>query len=186
VVHTVEWTTGEHPPNLLQRGVQRAAATLVASAVLAAVLPHVDRAVLRLTRGRRTATSALTGLPVVFLTTIGARSGRRRTTPLVAIFADGAVLVVASNFGNKRDPVWCLNLRANPHATVTYLGSPTEVAASEVRTEEYAAYWSMALATYAGFAAYARRASGRHIPLLLLRRRPAEVGDLPHASADEG
>jgi deazaflavin-dependent oxidoreductase (nitroreductase family) len=154
--------------NTIQRLIQRVAATTAASAVLAALLHRVDRCILWASHGRATATSWLSGLPVVVLTTTGARSRRLRSVPLVGLFEGGHVVVVASNFGSRRHPSWCLNLRARPEAVLTYRGRTFSVTARETAGEEYDRCWAMALQRYSGFQAYARRSGGRRIPILLL------------------
>ena len=136
--------------------------------LLAVVLHRLDRILLWSTRGRATVTSLLTALPVVVLTTTGARSRRPRSVPLVGIRVGDDMLVVASNFGARYHPAWCLNLRAEPRAIVTYRGRSVGVTAREAGPEERSRYWSLALQHYAGFEAYARRASGRQIPLVIL------------------
>jgi deazaflavin-dependent oxidoreductase (nitroreductase family) len=161
---------------MIQRLIQRLAATPVASIVLAALLHRVDRSFLWASRGRATATSWLSGLPVVVLTTIGARSRRPRSVPLVGLFQGGEVVVVASNFGSRRHPSWCLNLRAFPEAVLTHRGRAFNVRAREAAGEEYDRCWAMALKRYAGFQAYARRSRGRRIPVVLLRLEGAMQG----------
>jgi deazaflavin-dependent oxidoreductase (nitroreductase family) len=167
--------TGSLRPNTIQRLIQRIAATSVASAVLAALLHRVDRSVLWASHGRATATSLLSGLPVVVLTTTGARSRRLRSVPLVGLFEGGNVVVVASNFGSWRHPSWCLNLRACPEALLTYGGRAFSVRAQEAAGEEYDRCWAMALQRYAGFQAYAHRSRGRRIPVVLLRLQGVEA-----------
>lgn len=76
-------------------------------------LYHFDLPVLRLSRGRYSVTSLLAGLPVVTVTTIGAKSGQPRSLPLVAIPSGEAVILIASNFGQAHHPAWYYNLRAH-------------------------------------------------------------------------
>src|SRR5947209_1572003 len=80
--------------------------------------PHLDRPIHRLTRGRHTMGSLLSGLPVVMLTTTGARSGKPRTVPILGIPVQGGVAVIASNWGQQHHPSWYHNLRAHPEAQV--------------------------------------------------------------------
>ena len=71
---------------------------------------------LKLSRGRMTLTSILTGLPVVVLTTTGAKSGLPRTTPVLCISDanDPTLLaVIASNWGQDHHPAWYYNLNRN-------------------------------------------------------------------------
>jgi deazaflavin-dependent oxidoreductase (nitroreductase family) len=66
--------------------------------------------VYRVSRGRSTFTSWVTGLPIVMLTTTGARSGRQRTLPVLGVPDDGTLVVIASNYGQERNPAWYYNL----------------------------------------------------------------------------
>jgi hypothetical protein len=92
--------------NLLRRAVRRSAGWKPLSLLYARTLHLLDRAVFRLTRGRATFTSWLADLPVAWLITTGARSGAQRTSPVLAIPAgDGRLVVIASNYGQRRIPV---------------------------------------------------------------------------------
>lgn len=159
---------GAGQPNFLQRGVQRVAATPLGARVVVPLAPRLDRVVLQASGGRTTAVGLLSGLPVITLTTIGARSRQPRSVPLVAI-ADGAQFVlIASNFGQKQHPAWYHNLRKNPHAVVTHSNRQRNYLAREAEGEEYDRYWQQAVRLYAGYAAYQERAGGRRIPILVL------------------
>ena len=123
------------------------------------------RAVYRLTRGRLLGRVA--GMPVLLLTTTGRRSGRARTTPLTYFELGADLVIVASNGGEDRPPAWWLNLRDDPHATVT-IGTRTQhVTARAATEEEYARLWPTITSTHAGYAAYALRTT-RPIPVMLL------------------
>ena len=88
------------------------AASRPVSWLFARTLHHVDRLVFRLTDGAHTFASLVSGLPVVMLTTTGARSGDRVTLPLLGIPHGDETVVVASNYGRPRNPSWYYNLRA--------------------------------------------------------------------------
>src|SRR3954470_22161636 len=60
----------------------------------------------------------LPGRPILLLTTVGARTGQRRTTPMMFVRLDGRLLVIASNAGAPKHPDWYRNLLANPAVTV--------------------------------------------------------------------
>ena len=123
------------------------------------------RAVYRLTRGRLLGRVA--GMPVLLLTTTVRRSGRARTTPLTYFESGADLVIVASNGGEDRPPAWWLNLRDDPHATVT-IGTRTQhVTARAATEEEYARLWPTITSTHAGYAAYALRTT-RPIPVMLL------------------
>ena len=109
------------------------AATRTGALLLAGVLPRADMAWLRVTRGRGTLTGAVSGLPVVALRTVGARSGLDRTTPVLGIPVGPDMAVAAGNFGRSRTPGWCVNLRANPHARVLVHGAARQVIARNGR-----------------------------------------------------
>jgi deazaflavin-dependent oxidoreductase (nitroreductase family) len=156
------------PPRLDHQLIMRLAALYPISWVLARILPPLDSHLLRLSSSRLTMTSLLTGLPVVMLTTTGARSGLPRSTPLVALPQGSAFVLIASNFGNKKHPAWFFNLRANPAAILTYYGFSAEYVARQAQGTERERCWQSAVAHYPGFAAYARRAGSRQIPVLIL------------------
>jgi deazaflavin-dependent oxidoreductase (nitroreductase family) len=131
----------------------------------------MDEVVYRVTRGRATLSSLLAGLPVIMLTTTGARSGEPRTVPLVAIPDGDRLIVVASNYGGRRHPAWYHNLRAHPDATVSVRGHTREVQARELSGAERDACFQRAVRTYPGFVTYRERATERSIPVLLLEPR---------------
>ena len=84
--------------NVVQRAMRRLASSGPGSWVFSRVLHRIDRPVYRLTRGRHTLGSLVSGLPVVMLTTTGARSGARRTVPVLGFPTDEGLVVVASNW----------------------------------------------------------------------------------------
>lgn len=147
------------------------AASRAGSWLYARTLHHLDRLVLRVSRGRRSATSVMSSLPLVLVTTTGARSGLPRTIPLLCIRSDDApatFAVIASNWGQKRYPAWYFNLKANPRATCAIDGAAGAYLAHEATGEEYARYWRAASATYLGYPLYRQRISGRAIPIIVL------------------
>jgi len=158
-------------PTGWQRLVQRLASLRPMSWVLARTLHIVDRPLLKWSKGRASLTSAVTGLPIAMLTTVGAKSGRKRTTPLVALMDGATVVLVASFFGNRHHPAWYYNLRAHPEAMVEFGGREDVYVAREAAPEERAAYWQRALGLYAGYAAYEARAAGRKIPIWVLTNK---------------
>lgn len=133
------------------------------------IAPPLDRAVLRLTGGRQTMTGLLTGLPTVTLTTMGARSGKRRTIVLVGLPAGSDVILIASNWGQNHHPAWYHNLCANPQALLAIAGEPPRpYIAREAVGAERQQFWELAVNAYSGYARYARHAAPRKIPVLVL------------------
>jgi deazaflavin-dependent oxidoreductase (nitroreductase family) len=154
--------------NVLQRAVRRFAASGLGSWLFARIAHRIDRPVHRLTRGRHTFASLVTGLPVVMLTTTGARTRRPHTVPLLGIPVHGGVAVIASNFGQRHHPAWYYNLRAHPDAEVVVDGQHRRVRAVEPDDERRAQIWQDGLRIYPGYGEYERRAAHRRISIFVL------------------
>jgi F420H(2)-dependent quinone reductase len=108
--------------------------------------------------------------PTLLLDHVGAKSGTRRTSPLVYT-VDGANLVlVASKGGYPKNPGWFHNLLANPDTTVQVGASRRDVHAHVADAEERARLWPLVLQTYKGYADYQKR-TAREIPLVVLEPR---------------
>jgi len=153
--------------NVVARAVRRVIAARPAAWLLARTIHHIDRAVLRLSGGRTTAAALFSGLPILAVTTTGARSGRPRTVPLVAVPDGERLILIASNWGQSSHPAWYYNMKANPQVIVGDGLAARHGLAREVVGEERAACWAKAVAVYPGYDAYARRA-GREIPVILV------------------
>ena len=143
--------------------------------VFARVLHRLDGPVLRRSAGRHSISSALTGMPIVELTTVGARSGEPRSLPLVGVPDGDRLVLVASNYGQQRNPAWYYNLKANPRCTVALRGQRHEMDASEAEGEERQRLWELDVAVYPPRNHYAQRAGNRRIPVMVLRP-VADVG----------
>ncbi|MFE0421665.1 nitroreductase family deazaflavin-dependent oxidoreductase [Streptomyces sp. NPDC058953] len=139
------------------RAVQRMSASSAFLKVGPHVVPAVDRAVHRLTRGRVLLSASL--LPGVVLTARGARTGLPRTIPLAALHepdADAWILV-GSNFGRPAHPAWTTNLIAHPDAAVSWRGQDIAVRAELLTGEERAVAWGRLLVFWPPYGAYERR-----------------------------
>jgi deazaflavin-dependent oxidoreductase (nitroreductase family) len=146
-------------------------------------LHHLDRITFRLTRGRATFVSWITGMPIVFLTTTGRRSGLPCTVPLVAIPDGDLLVVIASNYGQRHHPGWYHNLKANPRVTATLDGVAREMTARELEGEERDRWYERGIDIYPGWISYRRRtAAHRLIPVIELRPT-SEPGAAGHARA---
>ena len=142
------------------------------SLLYARTLHHIDRGVFQWSRGRATFSSWAAGLPVVMLETTGARTGRTRALPVVAIPEGEDLIVVASNYGQDRHPAWYHNLKANPRGRVVADGDRREVEAVEVTDPaEWERLFDHVSRQVIVFPAYRRRTDpiGRQIPILRLR-----------------
>lgn len=128
-------------------------------------LPSLDRASIRISGGRVVLSAWLTGLPIIELTTTGARSSEQRTHRVMGIPDDDGCLVVGANFGGTSDPAWCHNLRAHPRATV----ARTSYDAAELVGAEREAAFARALELNPGWRRFQDRA-GRSLPVFRLTR----------------
>jgi deazaflavin-dependent oxidoreductase (nitroreductase family) len=131
-------------------------------------LPTLDRFAFRVTRGRFTPSAWVTGLPIVTMTTTGARSGRPQTVRLLGIPEGDGYLVVAANFGAGVNPAWYYNVRAHLRVTIDSGGYDV----TELQDDERDAGFERALALNPGWTRFRERAGARAIPVL--RLTPAE------------
>ncbi len=129
------------------------------------VLPRLDRPLLRLSRGRF---SMSPGQPILLLMSTGAKSGRRRATPLLFLPDGDNIIVLASNGGLARHPSWYYNVQAHPQVTVYRAGQTKRYLAREARDEERAELWRKAMDYYVGFALY-EQWTKRQIPVIVLQ-----------------
>ncbi|PWI13754.1 nitroreductase family deazaflavin-dependent oxidoreductase [Streptomyces sp. Act143] len=108
-----------------------------------------------------------TGLPVILLTTLGARSGKIRKTPLMRVEHGGRYAVVASQGGAPKHPVWYHNIKADPRVELQDGPEKTDMIAREVTGAEKAEWWERAVAAYPPYADYQRK-TDREIPVFVL------------------
>lgn len=111
--------------------------------------------------------TTMRGMPVVILTTIGAKSGKVRKTPLMRVEHDGAYAVVASLGGAPKHPVWYHNVVANPNVELQDGPSKSDMVAKEVTGDEKATWWDRAVAAYPDYADYQKK-TDRQIPVFVL------------------
>jgi len=108
-----------------------------------------------------------TGLPVVIVTNVGARTGKVRKTPLMRVEHDGCYAAVASMGGAPKHPVWYYNLRANPRVHVQDGPALTDMIARELTGAEREQWWERAVAAYPSYAEYQAKTT-RQIPVFVL------------------
>lgn len=109
--------------------------------------------------------------PMLLLDHVGAKSGTRRTTPLVYVTDGDDIVIVASKGGNPTNPAWFHNLRAHPDTTVLVGSERREVHARVARPGERSRLWAKAVETYGGYRGYQERTE-REIPLVVLEPAP--------------
>ena len=137
------------------------------TAFFAPIIHKVDKAILKLTMGKYTI-SEFAGWNIIQLTTIGAKTNQPRTMPLVGVFDDEKIALIASSFGREHNPGWYYNLKANPDCFVSFKGKSGEYVARETKGEERERYFQMAVSQYGGYQKYKERAAHRHIPVMVL------------------
>ena len=150
---------------------QKFASTRIGSWCFARLLPQTDSIFLRLTFGKSTLTSFLAGLPVVYVTSLGAKSNQPRTNPLLPIYLPGTTdvfAIIGTNFGQNHFPGWYFNLRKTPEAKCRIRQQTKDYTAREAEGEEYNRFWDSALGVYAGYGNYRQRIKGRHIPIMVM------------------
>jgi len=123
------------------------------------------------TGGREANTLRDTGLPIIIVTTRGAKSGSVRKTPVMRVEHNGEYAIVASLGGAPKHPVWYYNLKANPGDVKIQDGpEPFDVDVSELSGDERKQWWDRAVAAYPPYAEYQAKTS-RVIPVFVARRR---------------
>jgi deazaflavin-dependent oxidoreductase (nitroreductase family) len=108
-----------------------------------------------------------TGLPVVVITNLGARSGKVRKTPLMRVEHQGRYAAVGSKGGAPQDPLWVNNFRVNPRVELQDGQDKRDMVARELTGEERSAWWERAIAAYPPYADYQKR-TDRLIPVFVL------------------
>jgi deazaflavin-dependent oxidoreductase (nitroreductase family) len=108
------------------------------------------------------------GSDLLLLTTTGAKSGQRRTSPLAYLRIDGKLIIIGSFAGADVDPAWVHNLRANPSAHVEIGTGSFDMVARELAPDERDSAFPKIAAAAPGFADYQAKTT-RVIPLFLLQ-----------------
>jgi len=109
----------------------------------------------------------LQGKPVILLTTVGAKTGKIRKTPLMRVEHDGEYAVVASLGGAPKNPVWYHNIKAHPQVELQDGAVTKDYEAREVLGDEKAAWWERAVAAWPDYANYQKK-TDRQIPVFVL------------------
>ncbi len=158
-------------PNPIQKAFKAVASTRAGAKLFAMILHHLDSATATATNRRSTVTSWLASLEVIWVTTTGARSGRPRQAPLVAVPVGDGLAVVGTGWGLQSTPGWVYNLLADPRAEVEYRGRRVPVMARVAFESEAKEVWDRILEAHAGYAQYAKRVTDRPIRVFILSGR---------------
>jgi deazaflavin-dependent oxidoreductase (nitroreductase family) len=109
----------------------------------------------------------LKGKPVILLTTVGAKTGKLRKTPLMRVEHNGEYAVVASLGGAPKNPVWFHNVVKHPRVELQDGAATGDYEAREVFGEEKASWWRRAVEVWPDYADYQRK-TDRQIPVFVL------------------
>jgi F420H(2)-dependent quinone reductase len=116
--------------------------------------------------GGRVGGTFLQGAPVALLTTTGRKSGQPRVSPLLFLRDGDRVVLVASQGGRANNPMWYLNLKANPEVSVQIKKEVLELTARDATEAERAQYWPQLVAMYSSFDDY-QSWTDRTIPVVV-------------------
>ena len=123
--------------------------------------------VYRLSFGRLMNT-AMGGYPICLLTFLGWKTGRRRTVPLIHLPDGEDELLVGSQAGLDRDPVWTYSVRANPEVTIRFAGRSRRFLARQLDDREKGEIWPHLCSIYPAYDEYQAR-TDRNIPVFRCR-----------------
>ena len=119
--------------------------------------------------------TTLEGVPVIVLTSLGARSRKIRKTPLMRVEHQGAYAVVASQGGAPKHPTWYHNLIAHPQVELQDGAVRQDMTAREIRGAERELWWARAVEVWPDYAEY-RKSTDRVIPVFVLEQTPGATG----------
>ncbi len=114
-----------------------------------------------------TEANELRGMPIIVVTSIGAKSGKVRKTPLMRVEHNGEYAAIASLGGAPENPVWYYNLKKNPLVELQDETVKKEYTAREVFGEERDLWWERAVAAFPDYANYQKKTE-RTIPVFVL------------------
>ncbi len=107
------------------------------------------------------------GRPVIVLTSVGAKTGKLRKTPLMRVEHDGTYAVVASLGGAPEHPAWYHNLKAHPQVELQDRATKRDYMAREVSGDEKSLWWNRAVDTWPDYSTYQKK-TDRQIPVFVL------------------
>ena len=122
----------------------------------------------RRTDGRVTVPGLVAALPVIMLTTTGAKTGQSRSMPLVGTPMGDTLAVIGSNYGQQATPGWVYNLEADPAATVAYRDRSVAVTSRPATDAEANEAFDIATTIYPGYGKFRERADHRMIRVFVL------------------
>jgi deazaflavin-dependent oxidoreductase (nitroreductase family) len=117
--------------------------------------------------------NGMNGMAIVVVTSVGAKTGKLRKTPLMRVEHDGEYAVVASLGGAPNNPVWYYNLKKNPHVELQDGPVKKDYVAREVSGDERDIWWERSVAAFPEYANYQKKTE-RIIPVFVLTEMPTK------------
>ncbi len=153
---------------VLHRAVRRLVSIRPISLLLSKFIHTLDKWMLKTTDKKQSFTGFLTGLPLISVKMIGAHSGKERHVILLGIPEGDNLILVASNWGQRKNPSWYHNMRAHPDIEVTINGRSAPYIAHVTKGKDREQCLQLATKVYLGYSAYEYYADNREIPVLRL------------------
>jgi deazaflavin-dependent oxidoreductase (nitroreductase family) len=150
------------------RGIEKMAGSPLFARVGPKFIPKLDRLIHKVTGGRVIMSAGM--VPSLMLTVRGAKSGQLRQTPLATMPVDESWYIVGSNFGRESHPVWTVNLKANPDASISFKGKSYDVMATLLSDSEKEAIWPQLTKMWPNYDVYTER-SQRDLRVFRIDRR---------------
>lgn len=154
--------------HIIHRAVYRFASSAFGARVFSVVAPPLDRLLIKLSAGKSSASKVFSGEAIYLLTSIGAKSGLERKTPLFGVKDGDNILFIASNWGRAGYPSWYHNLKENPEAWISFNGKSHPYIAREAQGEKRETKWKLVISVYDIYENYVGRTGGRVIPVMIL------------------
>lgn len=148
-------------PKLMKKSVQFVARQAWFPAVGKRIVPRVDKFLYKVSGGRFGSMS-VSGFTGLLLTTVGRKTGKERSVPLLYVGHEGRYYLTGSNWGQATHPAWTVNLIANPAATLTVRGKRIPVTARLLEGADREAIWPVLTTTWPAYDIYTDR-SGREL-----------------------
>jgi deazaflavin-dependent oxidoreductase (nitroreductase family) len=132
------------------------------------LVSKIQVVVFRSTNGKLMAN--MRSMPILLLSTVGRKSGRMRTTPLMYLRDGESYVITASNSGSDRHPAWFYNLQASPQVEIEIPGKRLQATASVATPDERDQLWPILVAKAPFYDGY-RKKTSRSIPMVFLKPR---------------
>jgi deazaflavin-dependent oxidoreductase (nitroreductase family) len=156
-------------PKGVQKSIQFVARQAWFAKVGRQIIPRIDKVLYKVSGGRF-GTMSGTGFTGLLLTTVGRKTGKERSVPLLYVGHEGRYYLTGSNWGQGHHPAWSGNLMANPEATLTIKGKKIPVTARLLEGSEREDMWSVLTTTWPAYDVYTDR-SGRELRVFELTPR---------------